>query len=326
MGIDHELRRGLITSTDVGPIFEVDSYGRTGFDRWAEKKGHAPRWDPTPRMLMGKDVEQGIMKAYERLTGRKVAWTDRTLQHPQRTWMGASPDALVFAPSDALDRVVDAKLVFWDQRRKWGATSHQIPEGIQLQMWWIMAVLECEVCDVAAWAGEDEPRIYQIERDREAERVMIAKCEEWHRRYIEGDEIPPISGSKGAAVWLQQTFPRQRADIREATADEVEALESLALARRDLKEADERRKVLENEIKLAIGDHEGLEWEWGKFTWKLTKDKKKIDWKALGTHLLITRIKDEEERKTLESEYTKTEPGTRRVHFVSALHDIAEIE
>ena len=150
--------------------------------------------------------------------------------------------------------------------------------------------------------------------------------EEWHRRYVIGDEVPPISGSKGAAAWLQQAFPRQRADIRRATDEEIEFLEEYALVRLDLKEASDRKNQMENEIKLAIADREGLEWPGGKFTWKATKDKVTVNWKALGQHLLFSRIKVEEERKALEAEYTKIEAGTRRIHFVSNVHEIAEAE
>src|SRR5882672_617530 len=320
--IDHQLRNACITSTDVGPIFGVDAY-RGAFDVWAVKHGHAPRWNPTPRMLLGKDLEQGILQAYSRITGRPVEWFDKTMRHPERPWMAASPDALV--TSDPLERGVDAKLVFWDQRRKWGANSNDIPAGIQMQMWWFMAVLECDVWDVAAWVGEDEPRIYEIERDREAERVVIAKCEEWHRRYVVGDEVPPISGSETSSAWLQQAFPHDhRPDMRDATDAEIAYLEEYALARIDQQEATERRGEMENQIKLAIGDREGLQWPGGKFTWRRTKDQEKINWKALGTYLLNTRIREEQEREAMRVEYTNTKAGVRRIHFVCDTHDISD--
>jgi len=272
MPINMELRRQCITSTDVGPIFGVDGY-RDAFDVWAEKHGHAPRWNPTQRMLMGKDMEQGIVQAYSRITGRNVTWCDQTIRHPQHEWMAASPDALI--PGEPLERGVDAKLVFWDQRRKWGATASDIPEGIQLQMWWMMAVCECERWDIAAWMGEDEPRVYELERDQEAQRVVIAKCEEWYRRYIVGTEVPPISGSETASLWLQQTFPtHKRPDMRQATEEEIAFLVQYAEVREIQKSSTSRRGEMENQIKLAIGDQEGLEWPEGKFTWRRTKDKK----------------------------------------------------
>lgn len=315
--IDRELRRQCITSTDVGPIFGVDGY-RDAFDVWAEKHGQAPPFNPTPRMLLGKDLEQGIIQAYSRITGRLVSWEDRTVRHPERQWMAASPDALVYGPGGRqLDRVVDAKLVFYDQRRKWGLDANSIPEGIQLQMWWIMAVKQCDVCDVAVWLGDDEPRIYGIERNLEAERVVIEQCEEWHRRYVIGDEIPPISGSKASRDWLQWQWPAHKLNLRDADEEETELLEQYAHVRLLQKESTDRRNQMESEIKLLIKDHEGLEWPSGKVTWKLTKDKRMTDWKELATYLLNTRLKTEEEREKLRGEYTSFEPGQRRFLFTS---------
>jgi putative phage-type endonuclease len=317
--IDLELRRKLITATDVGPIFGVDAY-RDAFDVWAGKHGHAPPFEPTARMLLGKDLEQGIVQAYSRITGRQVQWADRTVRHPVRQWMGASPDALV---GDPLERVVDAKLVFYDQRRKWGETSAQTPEGIQLQMWWQMAVCECDVCDVAAWMGEDAPRIYTIERNREAERVVIAKCEEWHRRYVLGDEIPPISGSRAAAVWLQQAFPKHaRPDMRDATEEEVAVLEEYTQVRLLRQDAKAQCEKMENQIKLAIGEREGLEWPGGTFTWRRTKDGIEVDWESLGKGLL--NEKDKETAATLLGIYTKPKPGQRKIRFVSNAVDVSD--
>ena len=319
--IDHELRRQCVTSTDVGPIFGVDDY-RDAFGTWIEKHSDAPTWEPSPRMLLGKDLEEGIVKAYSRITKRQVQWADRTLRNPERQWMAASPDALVFGPT-YLERGVDAKLVFWDQRRKWGPDANTIPEGIQLQMWWMMAVCDCDVWDVAALVGDDEPRIYQIERNREAERVVIARCEEWHRRYVIGTEIPPISGSKAAHAWLQQAFPRHaRPDMRDANQEEAALLDEYADVRLLRQDATEQCDKMENQIKLAIGDREGLEWPGGKFTWRKTKDGEKVNWESLARGLL--NEKDAELQKTLLGIHTEPKPGERRMRFVSYARDVRD--
>ena len=324
-GLDLELRRRCISSTDVGPIFGVDGY-RDAFDVYMDKMGDRAPFEPTARMLMGKDVEQAIVKAYSRITERPAEWCDCTVQHAEMKWMAATPDALVYEPDHRhIERGVDAKLVYWDQRRKWGPTPDDIPEGIQLQMIWMMAVLNCDRWDVAAWAGEDEPRIYEFERNYTLERVVIEKTEEWYRRHLVGGEMPPITGSAAAAKWLQRTFPAHKSpDLRAATPEEIEYLREYACVRAEQKEATERRKEMENQIKLAIADREGLEWATGKFTWRLSADRHIHNWEGLAKHLLITRIKDPEQRAALEEEYTRTEPGMRKIHFVCDDYDVAE--
>jgi len=317
--INPALRRDRITSTDVAPIFGVDPY-RDGFDVWTGKHGHAPPIIPTKRMLLGKDLEQGIVKAYSRVTGRETQWCDETRVHPTETWMAGTPDA--FAGEG---RGVDAKLIFWDQRRNWGADARDIPEHITLQAWWLMAVCECDVWDVAALVGEDEPRVYEIERDREAERVVVAKCHEWHRRYVIGDEIPPITGSDAAAVWLQQAFPlHKRPDMRPATEEEIKFLEEYAYVRLEFKDRKRRREEMENVIKLAIGDQEGLEWPGGKFTWRKAKDAQITNWEAVARGLLHKYV-PEAEHQALIDLHTNPRAGTRRIWFDSdLLHDMSD--
>jgi predicted phage-related endonuclease len=313
--IDHELRRTRITSTDLGPIFGVDEW-RDAFSVWAEKKGRLPAREPTPRMRMGKFLERGIVAAYGAVTRREPVWCDETVCHPERDWMAASPDALCAGER----RGVDAKLVFWDQRRKWGATPDDIPESIQVQMWWMMAVLEYDVWDVAALVGDDLPRVYTFERDREIERALIAKAEEFWRRHILGDEVPAIGGSAAAGVWLQQAFPtHRRPDLRAATAEEIADLEQCVQVRIEQRVLAEERACLENRLKLAVGEREGLYWPEGKFTWRKTRDQTVTDWESMATGLLHAHVKDAEERETLTGIYRTTKPGPRRVLLESDL-------
>jgi predicted phage-related endonuclease len=313
--IDLELRRTRITSTDIGPIFGVDEW-RDAFSVWCEKKTDAPRREPNWRMRLGKYLEQGIVAAYGDITGRATEWCDTTLCHPDRAWMAASPDALM--PTDR--RGVDAKLVFWDQRRKWGATPDDIPQSIQLQMWWMMAVLDYDAWDVAALVGDDLPRIYTFERDREAERVLVAKAEEFWRRYVAGDETPDIGGSAAATEWLKQAFPtHKRPDLRAATAEEIADLDQYVQVQIEQKELAGERARLENRLKLAVGEQEGLTWPEGKFTWRKTKDRTVVDWKSMATGLLWAHVKDPEAQNTLLGMYTATKPGVRRVLLDSDL-------
>lgn len=305
------LRQYGIGGSEVGAIFGVDEM-RDEFSLWAEKKGGLPRPEPGIRMIVGKALEEGVLKLYTYKTGRPVEYYDRTMRHPDRPWMVYTPDALCTTER----RGVDAKVVFWDQRRKWGHEADEIPERIQLQCWWYMAGMDYDVWDVAALMGEGEPRVYTIERDREAERVMLARVEQWHRRYIIGDERPAIDASDEAARWLQQAFPaHKRPDIQPATADEIDLLEAYAYVRRIEKSLAPQRALLESRLKEAIGGREGIAWDGGKFTWRRTKDSTYTDWESLGTALLFNFMKDEKERAQVLAEYARVKEGFRRIRF-----------
>jgi predicted phage-related endonuclease len=318
--IDPQIRRLGIGGSDVGAIFGVDQY-RDAFSLWAEKRGDLPKSAPNDRQIIGSALEPGVLKLYTHVTGREVRYVNETSRHPARPWMVYTPDALCIDER----RGVDAKVVAFDQRRKWGATSDDIPMGIQLQCWYYMAALDYDVWDVAALVGDGMPRVYPIIRDLEAERVMLARVEEFYQRFIAGDEMPPIGGSETAAIWLQQAFPmHKRPDLRDATEDEIVLMTEYAGVRVMESELKRTRKELENNIKLAIADREGLIWEHGKFTWRKTKDTPKTNWESIARGLMFEYVKDESLRTTLLEMHTRVKPGPRRILFQSDLLAVPE--
>jgi len=307
-----EARRKLITGTRIGPICGHPFYF-TAFDVWADMKGFTQPAEPSPEMLLGVDLEQAIvLNCYPRLTGRKTTWGNELVRHPTIPFLAATPDG--YTPG----RVVDSKVVNYFQRHHWGATIDEIPGAIQTQIMLQMEVCGCEAGDVIALIGS-ETRVYPMQRDREAAAAMIAIAAHWYRTFIEGDAIPPVPGSDRAARALQQMFPRNKRPLRSATSKEQDLLIDLAVQRRKEREAVTRKDQLENLLRLAIGDADGLEWPSGKLTWKKAKDTEKIDWQSMALALLTHYVKDETARKKLLEDYTRVTPGARRLRFDSRL-------
>jgi predicted phage-related endonuclease len=308
--IDPSIRKLGIGGSDVAAIFGADEF-KDAFSVWAMKKGGLVA-DPRPniRMLVGKCLEEGVLKIYEHVTGRKIEYLDTTLQHLDRPWQVYSVDALCVNER----RGVDAKVVAWDQRRQWGESADEIPMRVQLQCWWYMSALNYDVWDVCALMGEGVPRIYTIERDLEAERAMLARVEEWYVRYIVGDERPPLGGNADAARWLKQMYPvHKRPDLRWASDDEVRALQEYVKVRVEQKELARRRAALEIFLKSSIAEREGLEWDEGRFTWRRTKDGTWVDWESMALALLHSFIKPES-RAEVEAQYTHVKEGVRRIY------------
>jgi predicted phage-related endonuclease len=308
--IDPEIRRRGIGGSDVAAIFGADEF-KDAFSVWAVKKGGL-KFDPKPniRMLVGKYLEEGVLKLYSHFTGRAIEYCDETSQHPERPWMVYTPDAL--CPAERIG--VDAKVVAWDQRRQWGETADDIPLRVQFQCHWYMAALDYDRWDVCALMGEGEPRIYTVERDREMEDKMLADVEAWYLRYIIGDERPPLGGNEDTAQWLKQMYPRHVLDLRHATAEEVAALAEWVQIKVEQRELSRQQKTLETYLKAAIADHEGLLWPEGKFTWRKTKDGVKVDWESMALALLHQHVADDAERERIERFYTRPKPGSRRIY------------
>jgi predicted phage-related endonuclease len=309
--IDHELHRLGIGGSEAAALFGADEF-KDAFTVWAQKKGGLPPEPPNVRMIVGKALERAVVDIYACMTGRAVDFCDKTQQHPTRPFQIYTPDALCVNER----RGVEAKVVFWDQRNKWGWRADEIPYRVTIQAYWYMAAMDYDVWDVVALIGEGLPRIYEIRRDVEAEKVMLEKAEAWWRKYLVGDERPPIGNSEEAAQWLQLAYPtHKRPDMREATLEEAAILDEYVQLRLHLKRLTRKCDGMELQIIDAIKDKEGLTWPEGRFTWRKTRDREETDWHALAVTLMTKYVKDPNEQILLEELHTSTREGFRRIHI-----------
>src|SRR5262249_7676789 len=140
----------------------------------------------------------------------------------------------------------EIKLVSWDQRGEWGPYPEDVPDHYQFQVVWHMAVMEYDSWTVVARMGDDAPVGFNFFRDQQVEDAVIRKARTIYERYILGDEMPPIDGSKAASAWLQHTFPRhKRPDLRPATAEETAILREYEKLRIEQRAIQRERDTLE---------------------------------------------------------------------------------
>jgi predicted phage-related endonuclease len=151
-----------------------------------------------------------------------------------------------------------------------------------------------------------------VKRDAAVERIMLRKAESWWRRYLVGDERPPITGSDLSSAWLKHTYPKHRANTLDIADDEEAALlTEYGQIRRCYRRYEADKKLWENRIKEALGEREGLRWPGGKLTWKKTRDSHVVEWEPLAEALLARHP----EGDRLREDFTVTKPGHRRIHF-----------
>lgn len=307
--MDVELRKDRIGGSEVGAICGVDPR-LTPRNVWARKKFPAfHQRVQTERMFMGQMMERVGIEVYMLRTKREVVPNQQTFTDPAKPFVACTPDALVVGEP----RGLEVKNVGPDQ---WDKYESAVPPYAELQCRYYMAFHEFPAWDLIALIGGSEARIYTFTRDLEYEQAILGTVAAWHRRFIIGDEAPPIDGSDDSARWLQQRFPaHKRPDIQPANVAEIELLTQYAQVRAAEKFLEPRRALLESQIKEAIGDREGLTWDGGKFTWRRTKDSHYTDWESLGVAVLHNFVKDEQERAKVLKDYERTEEGYRKIRF-----------
>jgi predicted phage-related endonuclease len=308
--LDQALRVSGIGGSEIAAVLGIDDW-RDPFSIWAQKRGHLTPAPPTPQMLLGKLFEEAIVtRWYAGVTGYRVEWVDKTFVVEGRPWHIYTPDAL--CPDEA--RGVDAKLIFWDRSGEWGDETDEIPARVDLQCRWYMAATDYPLWDVAAVIN-GEPRIYTVRRDLELEAEILRRAEEFWRRYLIGDEQPPIGISDDSARYLKERYRWHSERLKTATEEEEALLQEYAQIRAEERQVQEAKTLCENQIKQAIGENSGIQCPGMRFTWKRTRDSHIPDWEVIARTLM--RDWEEERQKTLIEEYSHLKPGYRRVYFVS---------
>lgn len=309
--LDEAKRELRIGGSEIAAIFDRHDF-LDQFGLWVRKKGEVPREEGNDRMRLGKHLEQGITSYAAEIMKWKYQWCDMTIKSAEHPFMVSTPDALM----PDIRWGIDAKLVAWDQAHRWGKTVDRIPDHAVMQAWWYMAALDYEGWHVAALVtGEDRPRVYSVTRDPDVEKIMLRRAEAWWKRYLIGDERPPITASDQSDRWLKHKHPRERKPKPDWANDkEADLLGEYAEVKRNFKCYEKRRLDMEAQIKAVIGDRMGLEWPGGRITWKATKDGERVEWEQLATTLLERHPAG----ATLLKEFTFPKPGTRRFLFKSA--------
>lgn len=285
------LRMSGIGASEIGVIAGLSKYARP-IDVWRRKMGLVA--DPmTFHQRLGHALEPVIAQLYaedhvsagERVVLPSEAWPDAvdgTLRHPEHSWMLASPDRAVMV-DDRVVRLVEIKTASHRAAWQWGDASDAVPPAYRAQIEWQMAVTGVHVCDLTVLLEGSELRVYRIEHDPE----LLAMLEYIGRGFwglVERKEQPEIDGSEGWSKHLADRFPVQRGPIREAAPHEAETVRSLVEIDRLVKKLEASRKLLENNLKQAIGHDDGIESPEARVTWRLPKSGT-VAWKAVAEAL-----------------------------------------
>lgn len=270
----HERAMG-ITATDIAAIVGVHPY-RSAVDVWSEKLGHAQRFEGNERTKWGNILEPVIRRDYEERKGVRVE-VHGTHTHPERPWMMASPDGLVYYARVEPELGLEIKCHTIYLRHLYGAPgSDEVPQYELCQCAWGMAVTGLPRWDLVAFI-DGQPTEYTIDRDLELEAMLIERADKFRRDCILGGTPPEPDGTDAYSEWLAT---RHKADNKLGALINVAGEEqTMRLVHRlrelrneiALREAEEEQMV--QGIKARIGDAAGIEWPSGKPAPTKGKDK-----------------------------------------------------
>ena len=281
-----QARRAGLGGSDMGAILGLSKF-KTPVDVWMEKTGRSEGSTETLQMRFGNYAEEFVAREYCAKTGHAVQRFTSMLRHPDAPILG-NVDRLV-VPAGAkiaahkseirtdlgLECKTASAFAAMDAA-EWGDEGTDlVPPSYLVQCTTYMALTGCQAWDLAVLFGNQEVRVYHMQRDRELEAEIIARASEWWNRHVIAD-VPPAPTCDAD---VRSLFPTSTAGKTvEADAEVLSIVESLRKAKSAAKQYEEIADGAELVIKSALGDAEALTLN-GKplITWKSSKPSQRFD-------------------------------------------------
>jgi predicted phage-related endonuclease len=280
----------VLGRSDVGCLLGIDEYMsrielvariRHGISpprkSFVESAGNWGRFDEggIAKMFLldlGRDPE--CFKAPSRVGPPGREWSRYSLDYV--TGVVFTPDQGWEVASDAPQEIIECKLREWSsfKAQGWGEEGTDgVPQTIyaqvisQLEMvkfdrdfWTGTNIPDLEHVNVAVRVGAFDLKRYRVPYDAELGGLIAAKEEEFWKRYIVGNEVPPLDGSESARRYLDAINPKASKDWLPAENGDVELLVGYREAKAKAEVAKKEQKLWENRIVERIGGAYGLDW------------------------------------------------------------------
>lgn len=284
-----KLRKKGIGGSDASSILNLNPY-KSSVNVYMEKIDENIEINNNMKMILGEKLEEFVAKEFCNQTGKKVRNLNGILRNHKYPYAIANLDKVVVGENAFLECVVTNSFC----KKIW---SEEVPINYQIQCYHYMAVTGATHCYVCALIGNEDIKIYKLERDEELIEYIMEKEEEFWKKYILGDDIPLPDGSEDYSKFLKKRYK----NIDEKPLNLF--IESSKLSRLDtlnymLSEIKLQKAKIEQEIQSQMKNHEVAYIGDRKITWKW-QSRSSIDSKKLKNdypHIVKDYMKTTETR------------------------------
>lgn len=273
-----EQRRKGISSSDIPAILGMDPFGKGPFQVWLEKVH--------PEDIKPKDG--GELEIGTRLEPFVAQWCSEiyeplekfhgTISHKSQSWMLATPD---YHNASACDVV---PLEPWEIK----AWLKDPGDYVEAQTRWQVAVLDAPRGHVGWWRrnGYEPPEHRVIERDLEAEKLMIAAAKDFWFGYVVTKKEPPPDASDECGRWFaRHKIAEEQLDVDEAH-EITKAMRDYKLSGEHVATVTELHSYNANRLKSLCRDLKRVNSPIGSLTYPLHKGRTTTDWETIARRFM----------------------------------------
>lgn len=272
-------RRRGIGGSDAAAILGLNRYA-TPYTIWLLK---TYRTDPddlsdNQKVYWGIVLEPVIADEFaKRHPEFEVVEPGAMYQSIERPFMLASVDRIIYDKHNIKNNQGILEIKTCGERAKpdW---EDGVPDYYLAQVNHYLAVTGFSFAYVAVLIAGQEYREYRIERDEEDIQYLIEKEKEFWG-YVERDEMPPAMGGRAEAEAIMEQFSYADDMFVKMLDDDAPEIGEYMDTCNKLKELEDEKSRLNNEIKMLIGDHLGIETpkyriKWGRSDYERFDSKK----------------------------------------------------
>jgi len=291
-----ESRLGGIGGSDAAAVVDEHPY-KSKIDVWSERVTGIFDDRELERATVGRMLESPVIGWYAdglprwpRTGGPLRIVKPPTAYHRDRPWHRGSADGLAYlpeviahlgdgvdllaaAPRGALDHIVEVKTHGWFAAREYlrdhDGAPVDIPADKRIQCAWYMALYDAPFCRLIALVDTHIRRTYDIPRDRDLEDTLLEQVERFWMRHVLTNEPPPPDGSTSYKRYLAQRFKLHSAELVPTTPEIDEAIREHMAIKAVKADLAKREELVEQTLKLHIGEALGVRTQLGNCTWKI---------------------------------------------------------
>lgn len=273
-----KLRRKGIGGSDASVVMGKNPW-RSIQQLWEDKTGKTPVQENSNEYTYWGNVMEGIIrKEFMNRTGLKVRQKHFMMFHPQFQFMFADVDGIV-TDERGEKCIFEAKTVSQYREEEW--RDGKIPVEYMMQVQHYLAVCEMQKAYIAALIGGNHFIYHTILRDEGMIAELVHAEKQFWNYNVKCDIRPEIDDSSATKDFLDKKYRDSVKDSVKLDRSLEAVLKQYQEVESQLKDMEQKKNGLSNQLKAALGEHEEGRLENGQIVrWKRI-EKKLVDAKKL---------------------------------------------
>ena len=275
------VRRSGIGGSDAASAVGISPW-KSQLELWEEKaNGVVQPMKETEAMIWGRNLEPVIIAEFCQRTGMAVKPMNAMLQHPCHPFMRANLDGIV--NKDNTPGVFEVKTASAYSQDEWA--DGRVPDHYMIQLQHYMAVSGLQFAVICVLLGGNTMRWTIVQADYDLIADMI-KLEAQFWSYVVSKTPPPVDGSAACSEMLARKYPKSTNTTPLILPAEADGwIHDWNSAKAEEESASDKKRLAENRLKEAIGEHEKA----------ISPSGVQVSWKSIQTSRIdSSRLKTEQ--------------------------------